>query len=1022
MATRARGPSASQSVPTLRQAAARTRGGDGAEKASPAFVGRDDALAAVTGALHNGPALVLIEGEAGIGKTRLVREALASVTTHAVLVAACPPLPEPFPLGPVVDGLRRLWPDAAKLGPGSLGVRNPHGLSRLCGALRPLFPEWTDLLPPAPEPLDDPKETRHRVLSALTEFVERVDVEILLVEDAHWADSATLEWLLTLTASGDLGLPIVVTYRPTDVPEGSLVRRLTSRPPAGMQRVRVELEPLNVDHARQLVGSMLGTVEVSGEFARFLHERTDGVPLALEETVRLIRDRRDIIREGGSWSRRVLAELEVPPTVRDSVLERVQRLGREARAVLEAAAVLAAPAGEALLTAVACLDADKSQTGLADALASGLLQETDPGRFVFRHVLDAQAVSEAIPVSRRRHLHAKAAEELRQLDPEPVVRLARHFREAGDSEAWCRYGEAAADLARESGDYRTAVATLVELLAAIEHPADRRTRLAGKLGGAATRAPLDQLGMRILGVLGDVVADCDVPAVVRGEIRFQLGRLLLQLSEVEAAFGEFEAALPDLEDRPELAAVAMLFLAFPLPTEWPVARHLAWLRRAMELLPRIDSPSGRLSFTVRYATGLLLLGEESGWAAAREIPRRAETEQERRDIASGLLNVAQCAAMWGHYEEARTWLAAADDLIRETGALRARDTARGARAHLNWCTGEWDGVDALVAAVADSEYAQPTNHLEAQYLQGLLDLARGARRPAEQRLREAQAGLDRRRQVEPFWFPSAALARISLAEGSPEDALDVTAPAVEVIVRKGVWVWATDIAPVHVEALVATGRVEQAVALVGQFTADLDGRDSPAPAAALVVCRAIVAEAQGDHTRAAELFAEAAAAWAALPRPYDELLALERQGLVLLAAGDEGGNEDTGLAVLADTERRLRHLGARWDADRVAHVLRRRGVEVVRTWRRGPKGYGDELSPRELQVVELVARGMTNRQVADALFISHRTVGEHLSKAMRKLNVSSRAALVLAASNAGLLPIEMVESWRSKQIRHMDGR
>lgn len=432
MATRASGPSASQSFPTPRQTAAQTRGGDaagdGAEKVSPAFVGRDDALAAVTEALNNGPALVLIEGEAGIGKTRLVREALASVTKRTVLVAACPPLPEPFPLGPVVDGIRRLRPDVAKLCPSPHGVSNPHGLSRLCGALRPLFPEWADLLPPAPESLDDPKETRHRALSALTEFVERVGVEILIVEDAHWADSATLEWLLTFTASDDLGLPIVVTYRPTDVPEGSLLSRLTSRPPAGMQHVRVELEPLNVDHARQLVGSMLGTVEVSDEFARFLHERTDGVPLALEETVRLMRDRRDIIRESGNWSRRVLAELEVPPTLRDSVLERVQRLGQGARAVLEAAAVLAAPAGEALLTAVAGLDVDKSQTGLADALASGLLQETDPGRFVFRHVLDAQAVSEAIPVSRRRHLHAKAAEELRRLDPEPVVRLARHFQ------------------------------------------------------------------------------------------------------------------------------------------------------------------------------------------------------------------------------------------------------------------------------------------------------------------------------------------------------------------------------------------------------------------------------------------------------------------------------------------------------------------------------------------------------------------------------------------------------------------
>ncbi|MET8976338.1 AAA family ATPase [Streptomyces sp. NPDC004539] len=299
---------------------------------APDFVGRSDQLAALGAALVHGPAFVVIEGEPGIGKSRLVREAVGG---SGVLMAACPPLPEPFTLGAVVDGLRRLCP-----GP-------PSGLelSPLAGVLRPLLPDWAALLPPPPEGLDDPRATRHRILSALTELVGRLGVGVLVVEDAHWADTATLEWLLTLTATAHSGLSVVVTYRPDEVAPGSLLSRLTSRTPADVTFVRMALEPLDLAGTRALVASMFDAPEVSPEFVSFLHEHTDGVPLALEEYVLLLRDREDVVRRDGAWIRRVLGELRVPATLRDSVLERVARLDPGARGVLEAAAVLDAPSG-----------------------------------------------------------------------------------------------------------------------------------------------------------------------------------------------------------------------------------------------------------------------------------------------------------------------------------------------------------------------------------------------------------------------------------------------------------------------------------------------------------------------------------------------------------------------------------------------------------------------------------------------------------------------------------------------------
>jgi DNA-binding NarL/FixJ family response regulator len=97
-------------------------------------------------------------------------------------------------------------------------------------------------------------------------------------------------------------------------------------------------------------------------------------------------------------------------------------------------------------------------------------------------------------------------------------------------------------------------------------------------------------------------------------------------------------------------------------------------------------------------------------------------------------------------------------------------------------------------------------------------------------------------------------------------------------------------------------------------------------------------------------------------------------------------------------------MGARWDAGRVARLLRQHGVEVPRPWRSGPRGYGDQLSPREREVVALVARGMTNREVGQVLFLSPRTVGRHLSGAMRKLGASTRTGAAMAAAEAGLAP------------------
>lgn len=192
-----------------------------AELSPTTLVGRQAELVSAMAALQRRRALVLIEGEAGIGKTRLVRECLQSsqFPALAVTIATCLPVREPSPLGALVDTFRnqRLSVDGL-------------GLSSLAGALRPRFPEWASALPPPPEPLEDPHAVRHRLLAAVAELLERLGVQVLVVEDAQWADPATLELLLMLlapTRTGDAP-SVVVTYRAEDVPAESLLWQLTS--------------------------------------------------------------------------------------------------------------------------------------------------------------------------------------------------------------------------------------------------------------------------------------------------------------------------------------------------------------------------------------------------------------------------------------------------------------------------------------------------------------------------------------------------------------------------------------------------------------------------------------------------------------------------------------------------------------------------------------------------------------------------------------------------------------------------
>ncbi|MFG3712455.1 ATP-binding protein [Micromonospora sp. NPDC047730] len=965
--------------------------GDLSAISSPGMVGRGHELAALRTALSDPPAIVLVEGEAGIGKSRLVQETLATRTSdrRQVLLATCPAFRQPFTLGPVVDAIRPAAEDVAGL-----------GLSGLAGALRPLFPEWATALPPAPEPAEDAAAARHRLFRALAEILDRLNIRLLAVEDVHWADEATLEFLLFLASRPRQRISLLVTYRPGEIAPDSLLLRLSSRQPVGVARLRLTLEPLDVAGTANMVSSMLGGEPVSDEFATFLHDRTDGLSLAIEESVRLMWNRADLVRRGSSWVRHRLGEIDVPPTVRDAVLERAVRLGPAAQAALRAAAVLTDPAAEDTVVEVMEPAGDPASrlVGLAEAVGSGLLREDPRGLVSFRHTLSCRAVYEAIPAPERRAMHRRAAHVLEGVTPPPVAQLARHFREAGDTTAWCRYAEQSADLALASGDGATAVVLLHDLLTnGVLLPADV-VRLTGKI-------PFGLLTGRdryreLMDALRRVLATGQPTPGEAAEIRFQVARLLLQMEAFAQARIEMERALPDLGHNPAEAARAMMFLGLPYGTTTPAAEHLRWLRRVAQV-PASMAPVDQLSIRIGRASGLLLLGEEEGWAEAALIGDDAATTAERLHVTVGHLNVGHMALIWGRYAEASRVLALGVGLAEKYQYRKLRAVGQVTLTQLDWLTGAWDGLAERAGSLAtDEDLLQPVSRLAPAMVTGLLHAARGDQDRADECLRLVLEQADRQGGAEYSVEPAGALAKLRLGAGRIDDVLQLTDEPIRFIEGKDTWIWATELAPARVEALLMTGRVSTASDLVDAFAAGVCGRRAPAPHAALATCRAILAQHRGDLLSAADQFALAAEAWQGLPQPYDALLSRERQAGCLLRAD----RSNAALPVLAETFQGLSALGARGDAMRVMHTLRAHGVEVKRpSWRGGRRSYGDQLSPRELDVVRLLVGGRTNREIATALFLSPKTVARHLEAAMRKLEVSSRTALAVRVVEAGVV-------------------
>ncbi|WP_187280399.1 helix-turn-helix transcriptional regulator [Streptomyces sp. IB2014 016-6] len=907
------------------------------------------------------PALLLVAGAAGMGKSRLAHRLAESLQGQAV--------------ARLIVSFRAS---------GALLVSEPHTQrsrdrdQTVPGERRQACPT-ADATPDAGEKGGSGSGTAAgRALAVALTSVQPV---LLIIEDVHHADESCLEVLRDLLREPAERFAAVLTYRPEHLASRGLPLGRAVDYPARLSVTQWGLKPLDEEHVRGVAEEWLGAENCSAELVTRLRQRSAGVPQVLVDLLCMLRDAGNGRKH---FTLREVDEVGVPARLAESVLAKVEALPESHRPIVWAAAVLGRPASARDLAAVAELSEGSGRKALIAALDLSALRETEENRYGFAVPLEASAVYGHLPGPIREHLHHRAAVILITRKPVPWAHVARHWQKCGRMEEWLRATErlSAGDSGGTITEDELAVGLLEQALDEGGGSPQRRARLALALARGAT------LGLRTeetVQALRRVVADTSLPPAARGEIRLELGLLLHnQKRRFHEGREQVRRAVGELHERPTLATVALVALANPFFPGSSLSENHFWLRRAEETAVASQSGTAHTAAVASRATLLMIAGDPQAWQLLERLPRNSSAPLDRQQVARALCNTASGAIHLGHHRRGNELLSEGMELAARSDAPFLAQVGYGTALYRAWLTGSWEGLaERCTRTVSEDGTAN-----EARTVLALLALARGEWTAAHAWLpRGAPPSFDGC-EVPVATTAAGAYIRLLLAREEGESAASAAASAWSWLRRKGVWAWGAELAPWAVEAHTRADRRETARKLVAEFADGLAGRDAPTATAALLWCRAVLAEAEGEQEEASAHFQESSAAYARLSYPYAQALTSEGAGRCAFLTGSRA---DAAAEMLAGAVERFDQLGASWDAARTRAVLRAHRPASGRP--RGRPAYTERLSPRESEVAELAGSGLTNRQIATTLYLSPRTVEHHVSRAMRKLGVRFRQEL-----------------------------
>ena len=457
----------------------------------PTFIGRTHDLATlrllvegVKDAGNKQGHVALVNGEAGIGKSRLVTE-VKSYAAHQgflLLQGNCFQSDNSFPYAPLRDLLRSYLTNHTETGI----ELEPyvHDLSKLLPDLPLLLPHFVVL--PSREVITDPEQEKRRIFTTLTHFfTQQVAGQpvICVIEDLHWCDDATLEFLFSLIRQcSQKPLFFLFTYRNDEI-QPALRHFLTQ-----LNRERLSQEfPLS-HLSRDEISNMIQVIfalerPVQTDSLDAIYTLTEGNPFFVEETLKSLVTKGEIYYEDGTWQRKPLQELSTPQSVQDAVQQRTEHLSPSARQVLTFASVAGRRFDFALLQQVMRCDEEQLLVLIKELIAAQLVIEESAEQFAFRHALTRQAIYANLLARERKTLHRIMAETIEQLygsalQDVHVAALAYHFYKAG---VWIKaigYGQQAGEKALALYAPRSAVEHLSQALdAAQRHATVSTTKL-----------------------------------------------------------------------------------------------------------------------------------------------------------------------------------------------------------------------------------------------------------------------------------------------------------------------------------------------------------------------------------------------------------------------------------------------------------------------------------------------------------------------------------------------------------------
>jgi DNA-binding CsgD family transcriptional regulator len=922
---------------------------------SPVMVGRDEELAVLRRLLATpdptGPAVVTISGDAGVGKSRLLREALLSVPAGTVVVA---------------------------------GQAEQGDLARPFELLRDALEGKADL--------DLHTDEEHSLDELLRDAVDAVRALagdgrlVLAFEDLHWADAESVALFGRLALRPDLDAVLVGTFRPEDFDRRHPLAGLL----ADLDRQRsvhhLELRGLTPDELGRMMQVVYGR-SVSQRAVDALHRRTQGNPFFVEE----------LLDPACCADPEELSTVPLPWNVAEAVLRRVDTLEDDARCVLDAAAILGTRVSFDLLSAVSGFDERDLIKHLRTLVTTGLLVEDESDVFTFRHALTREAVAEAMLGREQRRLHERALDELRASGSTDHAALARHAFGARRYEEVVELArEGAARYLRESS--MTQALHLAEMGLA-EEPDDRdlleiAARASFELAMVDVAERHADAWHRLAVKAGDVAAES---AALRqlAIVHWFKNDPLRYRALVEEALARAETLGPSIERCWALAYKSQMEMLLRQPSSTRQAAAtlgdaVTWSERALAAIDELGCEEIRPYVLVNLGTVLCETAdrEVEGLAMLRQAWVDSLERNDSVTIGRALNNWLSHLLFNGGPDDPLPILEPA----ARAAELRGLEVVK-AKLHSSWL--QWALLSGdLERAELEVQRGQRYGNDVLEYhsftnTEGTLALERGDIAHAQEMLRLSfEMAETNERQA--TW--SRLLAVAVAAEQGP----DATRAALEDLQRA--------LAQTGIDFYDQWGERESVAVLEGVrggvpahvlrafigTTIPAELQESDMHGAWLAHTDAAVLEAEGDHA-------------AAITR-YRDSLTFERPPRAASWRSDAHLGLARCLLAIGDTE------AARVEAQAAVDLLERwpgrRRVRAEALLRRlsstGGPGDGD-LTNRELEVLRLIADGLTNRQIADDLYISIRTAGVHVSNILAKTGAASRTEAAAWARRKGLL-------------------